>query len=198
MFVCSPCRAALSLSLVRYSTFIAWGWDVRRFVQLILSLPYREEDDGDDVGGGLAVRPSARPSVRVLVSSHLVPCLVPLCRSKQEAAFSSTRLQACLVPRLVKSSARCSFRLVSRPGLRLVVRLVSCRLALSLRSHLVPSCPICRTLAVRLVAAPFCSAHLVAILPMPCRPHRLMTGYRRPGTDTAHAIGTDEQGSNEP
>ena len=25
-----------------------------------------------------------------------------------------------------------------------------------------------------------------------------MTGYRRPSTDTAHAIGTDEQGANEP
>ena len=32
---------ALSLSLVRYSTFIAWGWDVRRFPQLILSLSHQ-------------------------------------------------------------------------------------------------------------------------------------------------------------
>lgn len=41
----------------------------------------------------------------------------------------------------------------------------SCRLALSLRSHPVSSCPMCRTLAARFAVAPFCSAHLVVLLP---------------------------------
>lgn len=137
--------------------------------------------------GGLAARPSTRLAARVLVSPLCSSFIVHPCRSKQEASAFPVST-ACLVPHPVKSSARCLIRsllirLVPRPVVRLAARLVLMpyRLIASFSSHPVPSCPMCRTLAARLAAAPFCSARL-AVLPMPCRPcrpcrsHRLMTG----------------------
>lgn len=122
------------------------------------------EGGGDD--GVAVLRFAHRLVLRFVFSSRIMCPLfdVHSCRSKQETAFSSITapsLSRAPLCQILRSLPRCPFRLVPRPVLRLVVRLVSCRLALSLRSHPVSSCPMYCMLA----AAPFCSAHLVVIFP---------------------------------
>lgn len=145
------------------------------------AVPSRE-GGGDDGVAVIVSRLSARPAVRVLVSPLYLSFIVHPCRSKQEAS-AFLRL-----PRLPRASPRQILRplpvasftspIPSRSSSRLASRRPS-------RSHVVSShrpvpipflsCPMCRTLASRLAVAPFCSAHL-AVLPMPCRHRRLMTG----------------------
>ena len=124
--ICVPGSLTRSRSFA-IAAFIAWGGDARRFPQLILSLSNQgkaAEMMAARPAARSSARPSARPAVRVLVSSHLVPCLVPPCCSKQEAAFSSTRLPACLVlpPRQILRPlpipSRFSSRLASRSSSR--------------------------------------------------------------------------------
>lgn len=117
-------RSAHSLTLVRYSVFIAFGVDVRRFLQLILSLS-NQRKAVEMMAARLSARLLARSAIRVLV-----PCLVPPCCSKQEAAFSSTRLPACLVPR-PRQILR-SLSIPSRPSSRLASRRPSRSHAVSL------------------------------------------------------------------
>ena len=99
---------------------------MRRFPQLILSVSNHGKAAAM-AAWRLASRLSARPAVRVLVSSHLAPCLVPPCCSKQETAFSSITvpsLSRAPLHQILRSLPRCPFRLVPRPVLRLAHRLV--------------------------------------------------------------------------
>lgn len=185
-------RSAHSLSLVRYSAFIAWGGNVRRFHQLILSVSHQGKAAAMTAWRLAArpparssFRPSARPAARVLVSPLCSSFIVHPCRSKQEAAFFIYPIvPACLAPSNLPSPLpRCLIRFAhpSRPSSRLASRRPSrSHIASSHRLVLIPflSCPMCRTLTARLAVAPFCPAHLV-IIPMlcrPCRPCRLMPG----------------------
>lgn len=171
-------RFAHSLLLVRYSVFIALGGDVRRFSQLILSVSHQ----------GKAAAYVGVAVLRLVFSSRLYvhrSLFIRVVASKKRRRFPSPPLASCLTPSNPPPVASFAslIRLVPRPVVRLAARLVLMpyRLIASFSSHPVPSCPMCRTLAARLAAAPFCSARL-AVLPMPCRPcrpcrsHRLMTG----------------------
>lgn len=122
-------RSAHSLTLVRYSVFIAFGVDVHRFLQLILSLS-NQRKAAEMMAARLSARPSARPAVRILVSPYPVPCLVYSCRSKQEAAFSSIT-----APSLSRAPPRQILRplsIPSRPSSRLASRRSSRSHAVSL------------------------------------------------------------------
>lgn len=183
-------RFAHSLLLVRYSVFIALGGDVRRFSQLILSVSHQGKAAA--YVGVAVLRLAHRPVLRLVFSSRLYvhrSLFIRVVASKKRRRFPSPPLASCLTPSnpppvaSFASLIRLVPRLVPRPVMRLAARLVLMpyRLIASFSSHPVPSCPMCRTLAARLAAAPFCSARL-AVLPMPCRPcrpcrsHRLMTG----------------------
>lgn len=176
-------RFAHSLSLVRYFAFIAWGGDMRRFPQLILSLSHQGKATAMMAWRpfSLASRPSARPAARVLVSPLCSLFIVHPCRSKQDSGVVS-RLHASLVLLLIKSPARCPLPHSIRSSVSFFVPSCvsspvsfSCRPASSSRSHLIPSYRIAARLSASLAVAPFCSAHLI-VLPTPCRHHRLMTG----------------------
>ena len=130
------CRAALSLTLVRYSSFIAWGVDMRRFPQLILSLSCQEKAAAM-MASRLASRHSARPAVRVLVSYHAV--IVHSFRSKQEGGgvfliYHGSPFASCPVSSNPPPVARCLIRFAhpSRPSPCLASRYPS-------RSHIVSS-----------------------------------------------------------
>ena len=179
-------RFAHSLLLVRYSVFIALGGDVRRFSQLIFSVSHQGKAAA--YVGVAVLRLAHRPVLRLVFSSRLYvhrSLFIRVVASKKRRRFPSPPLASCLTPSNPPPVASFAslIRLVPRPVMRLAARLVLMpyRLIASFSSHPVPSCPMCRTLAARLAAAPFCSARL-AVLSMPCRPcrpcrsHRLMIG----------------------
>lgn len=133
---------AHSLSLVRYFAFIAWGGDMRRFHQLIISVSHQGKA-AVMTAWRLAARPSTRPAARVLVSPLCSLFIVHSCRSKQKAAaffiYPVSPLASFLAP--LNPPPRCPlphslrlFRLVphSLRSSRLASRLPS-------RSHAVPS-----------------------------------------------------------
>ena len=165
-------RSALSLSLVRYCRIHCVGRGCALFSSAHSFVVPSGEGGGDD--GVAVLRFAPRPVMRSVFSFRLIPFRASSIRAVANRRRRShlSRLPARLVPRLVKSSARCPFRLVSRPGLRLAARLVIMpyRLIISF------SYRFCLTrCAARLAVAPFCPAHLV-VIPMLCRPCRLMPG----------------------
>lgn len=167
-------RFAHSLSLVRYSAFIAWGGDVRRFPQLILSWSHHGK-----VAAMMVWRPCvSSPGPSPGPCSRLVPpsrmFLIHPCRSKQEAAAFSIYLgsSSChrapsrQIPRPLPVASRFSSRLASRS---------------SSRSHTVSQGILCSSRPV-LPDVPHACRRAVLFssscrhLPMSCRPHRLITG----------------------
>lgn len=173
-------RSAHSLPLVRYYLIHCVGRGCAPFSSARSFAVPSGEDGGDD---GVAVlrsvpRPVLRPvfSFRLYVHCSLFICVVA---SRRRRRFPSPRLSRASPRQILRPS--CSLSIPSRSSPRLASRRPS---RCPLRSYLVLSCPMCRTLAARLTAAPFCSAHL-AVLSMPYHPRRPITGCRRARTDAA-------------
>lgn len=107
--------------------------------------------DGDDGVAGVRLVP--RPVLRPVFSFRLyVRCslFIHTVASKMTAAFPVSLLALCHVPSkplppLPVASFASLIRLVPRPALRLVARLVLMPSRRPSRSHPVPSCPMCRT-----------------------------------------------------
>lgn len=179
-------RPALSLSLVRYSAFIAWGRECAPFFSAHSFVVPSKEGGGDDSVSVLRLVP--RPVLRPVFSSRLISSrafLVHPCRSKQEAAFSSITAPSLsrALSRQILRPLPIPFRPSSRFASRRPSRFMPSRFVSPFSSRFVlpdvphgsrPSC--CRAVLFSSSCRP---------PPMPCRPHRLMTGYRRPGTDAA-------------
>ena len=123
------------------------------------------EDDGDD--GGAILRPVLRLVPRLVLRSVFSSRLISSRASSLRVVASRRRRSHITAPSLSRAPALSNPPTVAHsvsffvPSCVSLIVSFSCRLALSLRSHPVSSCPMCRTLA----AAPFCSAHLVVILP---------------------------------
>lgn len=108
-----PCRS-FAFRLIRYSPFIAWGGDVRRFPQLVLSLFHQGKAETMALPAiilSCGPSPVSSGGSSPLISSRAVA-------GRSGGVFRLSRLSACLVPRLVKSSPRCLSRLV--PASRLM------------------------------------------------------------------------------
>lgn len=137
---------ALSLPLVRYSAFIAWGGNVRRFHQLILSVSHQGKAAAM-TAWRLAARPpgqflvsSLRLVLRVVFSFRIICSLIIVysCRSRRDGGIfylSWLVLLFCAPPRqILRPLSRClirfahpsrfSFRLASRLGVSFSCRLV--------------------------------------------------------------------------
>lgn len=126
------------LSLVRYSSFIAWGGNARRFRQLIISLSRPGKAETMALP---AIIPSCVPSPRLVgrpvSSSRFISSRLVSCRSRQGrrrfSSIPSPQLVPCHHP--LKSSHRCLTP--SRPSSRLASRRPS-------RLYPVSSCPMFR------------------------------------------------------
>lgn len=110
------------------AAFIAWGGDVRRFPQLILSLSHQGKAAAMMACRScLASRPSVRPATRVLVSP-LCSLFICVVASRRRRRFPSPRLSRASPRQISRPLPIASFasliRLVPRPGLRLAARLV--------------------------------------------------------------------------
>lgn len=167
-------RYALSLSLVRYCRIHCVGRGCAPFSSAhSFGIP-SGEGGGDD--GVEVLRSVSRPVMRSVFSFRLTPFRASSIRAVASRRRRShlSRLPACLVPRLVKSSARC---LVAHSVSFLVPPFVSPCVSSYLVSLSVSfSCrfPSCR-IAARLSPRRFVQL-VSSFFPMPCRSHRLMTG----------------------
>ena len=118
----------------------------------------------------LVPRLALRPVFSFRIICSLI--IVHSCRSRRGGGvfFHLSRPSSCQILGPLPVAHSVSFLVPSCVSL---IISFSCRLALSLRSHLVPSCRIAERLAARLAVAPFYSARL-SVLPMSCRPHHLI------------------------
>lgn len=160
-------RSAHSLPLVRYSAFIAWGGGVRRFPQLILSWSHHGKVAAMMVWRLCvsSIGPSCGPCSRLVSPSRVF--LIHPCCSKQEAAAFSIYLGSSSCHRAPSRQILRPLPIPSRPSSRFASRRPSRSHAVSLCFSVLISflsCPMCRALAVRLFAAPFCSAYLAVLV----------------------------------
>lgn len=158
-------RSALSLSLVRYCRIHCVGRGCAPFSSAHSFVVPSGEGGGDD--GVEVLRSVSRPVMRSVFSFRLIPFRASSIRAVASRRRRShlSRLPACLVPRLVKSSACCPLPISSRSSSRLSSRRAS-------RSHAVSRLARC---VARLSPRRFVQL-VSAFFPMPCRSHRLMSG----------------------
>lgn len=139
------------------------------------------EGGGDD--GVAVLRFAPRPVLRLVFSFRLYvhrSLFIRAVASRRRRFSSIQSSSLASLRRTLRSLPHCLIRFAhpSRPSSRLASRRSSrSYIASSHRLVLIPflSCPMCRMLIARLTAAPFCPAHLV-VIPMLCRPCRLMPG----------------------